>query len=139
MEITLRSTPIISTTATIASNTLVMSATYNWKVGDLVYVTASGVTGLTAANYYYLLTVSAASLTFSATRGGSTLVISGTTVNATLSKIMFRTQLQTTALPLTDLSFVNPLDGGTGLAIEMCTPTAQTGRIDFNVKGYVAP
>lgn len=26
-----------------------------------------------------------------------------------------------------------------GLAIEMCTPSAQTGRIDFNVTGYVAP
>jgi hypothetical protein len=139
-EIQLRTTPVASTTATIASNTLVMAATYNWKVGDLVYVTASTVTGLSAGSYYYILTVSAANLTFSATRGGSTLAISGTTVSATLAKILFRTQLQTTALPLTDLAFADPLDGGTNQAIEMCTPVAiTTGRIDFNVRGHVAP
>jgi hypothetical protein len=139
-EIQLRSTPVASTTATLSANTLVMAATYNWKVGDLVYVTASGVTGLSAGSYYYILTVSAANLTFSATRGGSTLVISGTTVSATLAKVLFRTQLQTTALPLVDINFPSPVDGGTNLAIEVCTPVAiATGRIDYNVRGYVAP
>lgn len=135
----LRSTPIASTTATIASNTLVMAGTYNWKVGDLVYVTVSTVTGLTAGNYYYLLTVSGASLTFSATRGGSTAAISGSSVVATLTKVMYRTTLQTTALPLINIPFQNPLSGGTGLAIEAVTLTAVTGGIDLNVQGYVAP
>jgi hypothetical protein len=139
-EIQLRSTPIASTSATISANTLVMAGTYNWKVGDLVYVTASTVTGLSAGSYYYLLTVSAANLTFSATRGGGTLAISGTTVSATLAKVLWRHKLQTTSLPLTAVKFPNPVDGGTGLAVEMCTPTALTsGRVDFDVYGFVAP
>jgi hypothetical protein len=139
-EIQVRSTPIASTSATIASNTLVMAGTYNWKVGDMVYVTASTVTGLTAANYYYILTVSGANLTFAATRGGTTLAISGTTVVATLAKIMYRQQLQTTALPVSQVLFDTPVDGGTGLAIEVVTPVAiATGRIDWNMAGYVAP
>lgn len=139
-DIQLRSTPVASTSATIASNTLVMAATYGWKVGDLVYVTASTVTGLTAANYYYILTVSGANLTFSATRGGSTLAISGTTVSATLSKILWRHKLQTASLPVVNLEFENPVSGGINLAIEMCTPVSLTsGSVDFHVSGYVAP
>lgn len=134
----LRSTPVASTTATIASNTLVMSATYNWKVGDLVYVTASTVTGLTAGNYYYILTVSAANLTFSATRGGSTLAISGTSVSATLSKVLHRVGLDTTAA-LLPFSFPDPADTGTGLALEAVTLTAVTGNVDVLVTGFTAP
>ena len=134
----LRDVPIASTSATIASNTLVMSATYNWKVGDIVYVTASTVTGLTAGSYYYLLTVSTTSLTFSATRGGSTMVISGTTVSATLAHVLHRITLQTTALPVTVLEFPTALQSGTGLGVEMTTLTAVTGAVDFNVQGYVA-
>jgi hypothetical protein len=136
----IRSTPVVSTTATIASNTLVMSATYNWKVGDKVLVTASTVTGLTAGSYYYLLTVSGANLTFSATRGGGTLAISGTSVNATLSKILYKTKLGTAALQVTQIERDCPPGGGTGLAIEMVTPTALTsGQIDVNWCGFVAP
>lgn len=136
----LRSTPVASTTATIASNTLVMAATYNWKVGDRVLVTASTVTGLSAGSIYYILTVSGANLTFSATRGGGTLAISGTSVSATLSKLVWTTYLNTTALPLTQVQFMNPCDGGTGLSLEMCTPTALTsGKVTFSVVGYTAP
>jgi hypothetical protein len=135
----IRTTPVASTTATISSNTLVMAATYNWKVGDLVYVTASTVTGLTAGNYYYLLTVSGANLTFSATRGGSTLAISGTSVSATLTKILHRSTLQTTALPLSPVHLATPISGGTNLALEAVTVAAVTGVIDVNPRGYVAP
>lgn len=139
-DIQLRSTPVASTTATISANTLVMAATYGWKVGDLVLVTASTVTGLTAGSYYYLLTVSGASLTFAATRGGSTSVISGTSVVATLTKIIWRTKLQTASLPLTYVPLANPDNGGAGLAIEMVLPaTLTSGQIDFSVTGYVAP
>lgn len=139
-ELQIRSTPVASTTATIASNILVMAATYGWKVGDMVYVTASTVTGLTAGSYYYILTVSAANLTFSATRGGSTLSISGSSVNATLAKVMWRQRLLTTAMPVNDIVFASPVSGGINLAIEACTPTALTsGRIDINVFGYQAP
>jgi hypothetical protein len=138
-EFQLRSTPVASTTATIASNTLVMAATYNWKVGDMVYVTASGVTGLTVNTSYYVLTVSGANLTFSATRGGTTLAISGTSVSATLAKVLWRTTLNTTAQPIVSLAWNNPADTGTGLALEAVALSAVTGQIDFSVSGYVAP
>lgn len=139
-DIQLRSTPVASTTATISANTLVMAATYGWKVGDLVLVTASTVTGLSAGSYYYLLTVSGASLTFSATRGGATSAISGTGVVATLTKIIWRTKLQTASLPLSYVPLANPDSGGTGLAIEMVLPSSLTsGQIDFSVTGHVAP
>lgn len=139
-EFVIRSTPIASTTATIASNTLVMAGTYNWKIGDMVQVTASTVTGLSAGSYYYILTVSGANLTFSATRGGTTLAISGSSVNATLAKVLFRSQLQTAALPMQNVIFPNPVSGGDNLAVEALTVTATTtGRVDFNVQGYQAP
>jgi hypothetical protein len=38
-----------------------------------------------------------------------------------------------------DINFQNPLSTGSGLALEVCTPTATTGRIDFTASGYVAP
>jgi hypothetical protein len=117
-----------------------MAATYGWKVGDIVLVTASTVTGLTAGSYYYLLTVSAANLTFSATRGGATATISGASVNATLSKVIWRTKLQTASLQLTPVTLGAHDSGGTGLAIEMVLPvTLTSGQIDFAVQGYVAP
>jgi len=138
-EIQIRTTPVASASATIASNTLVLPSTYNWRVGDMVYVTASTVTGLTAGNYYYIASVSTTSVTFSSTRGGGTLAISGTSVSATVALILFRTQLQTTALNLSQFVFPCPLAGGTGLAIEVCTPVALSGRIDWNICGYMAP
>jgi hypothetical protein len=138
--IQLRSTPVASTTATIATNTLVMAATYGWKIGDLVLVTASTVVGLTAGTHYYIKSVSGASLTFSATRGGATATISGTSVVATLTKILWRTTLQTAAMPPQSVLFNSPINGGLGLAIEMCTPTSLTsGIVDFSVQGFIAP
>lgn len=139
MDFQVRDVPVASTTATISANTLVMAATYGWKVGDLVYVTTSTVTGLSAGSYYYLLTVSGANLTFSATPGGSTLAISGTSVAATLAHVVFMTQLETTALPITNIVFGSPRSTGTGLGLEICTPVAQTGKISVNICGYVAP
>lgn len=138
IEFLLRTTPVASTTATISSNTLVMADSYGWDPGDMVQVTASTVTGLTAGNYYYLKTVNGPNLTFAATRGGATVSISGAGVAATVALVLFRTQLQTTALPLIAQAFEPPLKGGIGQAIEIVTPAATTGRIDFNVRGCMA-
>lgn len=135
----LRTTPVASTTATIASNTLVMAATYGWKVGDKVKVTANSgtVTGLTVGVTAYILSVSSASLTFSLTRGGSILTIAGTTVSVTLTKILFSTELQTTALPLTNITLNSP-SSGLGLSVDAITNTGVTGNICFNVGGYIS-
>ncbi len=129
----IRSVPVASTTATIAADTLVMAASYNWSVGDLIYVTASTVTGLTAGEYYYIHSVSGPSLTFTAAIGSTVATISGTAVAATLSKVLFRSQLQTTALPIKDILIAREPKGGLGLALEAVTVTAVTGRVDFNI------
>jgi hypothetical protein len=133
------SVAVASTTATIASNILVMSASYAFKVGDMVYVTASSVTGLSAGSYYYIRSVSGANLTFSATRGGTELAISGSSVAATLRHILHIVNLPTAAGNL-QLSFATPKQSGTGLGIEICTPVSTgTGRIDVSLGGYTAP
>lgn len=134
----IRTTPVASASATIASNTLVLPGTYNWRVGDMVLVTASTVTGLAAGSYYYIASVSTTSVTFASTRGGSTLAISGTSVSATLSVVLFKTELQTAALPTTQYLFHTPLQGGVGQAIEAVTPTALSGKISWNIQGYNA-
>jgi hypothetical protein len=131
-ELCIRSVPIASTTATLSSNTLVMAADYGWQVGDLVYVTASTVTGLTAANYYYIFSKSGNNLQFTAARGSTVATISGSSVAATLSKILFRSQLQTTALPLINAISYGEPKGGIGLGIEAVTVTAVTGLVYLN-------
>jgi len=137
----LRSTSMACSSQTISSNTLVTSASTAWKVGDMVYVAASTVTGLTAGNYYYVLTISTTSITFSATRGGGTLAISGTGVTATLHRVIHRHSMPTTALApnIAQVRFYNPVSGGLALGVEAWTPSATTGQIDFHVWGYTAP
>lgn len=137
----LRSASLACNSQTIAANTLVTSASSGWRIGDMIYVAASTVTGLTAGNYYYILTITTTSITFSATRGGSTLAISGTGVTATIHKVIHRHSMPTTALApnVVMVKFPNPIPTGLNLATEAWTPVATTGQIDFNVWGYVAP
>ena len=107
----------------------------------MIYIAASTVTGLTAGNYYYILTISTTSITFSSTRGGGTLAISGTSVTANIHKVIHRHSMPTTALApnVVQIAFPNPIPGGINLATECWTPSATTGQIDFHVWGYVAP
>lgn len=137
----IRSASLACNSQTIAANTLVTSASSGWRIGDMIYVAASTVTGLTAGNYYYILTITTTSITFSATRGGSTLAISGTGVTATIHKVIHRHSMPTTALApnVVMVKFPNPIPTGLNLATEAWTPVATTGQIDFNVWGYVAP
>lgn len=52
--------------------------------------------------------------------------------------VLFRTQLQTTALPLLTIDFPNPLRGTAATLLEVVTLTAVTGGVYFNAQGYVA-
>jgi hypothetical protein len=52
--------------------------------------------------------------------------------------VMFRTQLQTTALPLTEITFDPPLRGTAATLLEVATLTAVTGGVYVNVQGYSA-
>jgi hypothetical protein len=70
-----------------------------------------------------------------ATLGGATeLVIQDSTPT-----VLFRTQLQTTALPITHIPFPVPLRPALNTAIQAATLTAVTGGVYVNCQGYTAP
>lgn len=51
--------------------------------------------------------------------------------------VLWRTQLQTTAMPLTGFNFQTPLRGSLGNLLEVLTITASTGAVYFNAQGFV--
>lgn len=138
-ELVIRDAALTASSQTISTNILTTSTSHGLAVGDAVVASASTVTGLTAGVTYYVLTVPAATtLTFSATRGGSTLAISGTGVTATLNHIMWRTKLQTAGVLIpTVIPFPTPLRGGTAVANEVVTLTStSTGTVYVSAYGY---
>jgi hypothetical protein len=52
--------------------------------------------------------------------------------------VLWRTQLQTTALPLTTIYFNNAIRASKGTLLEVVTLTQVTGAIYVNAQGYVA-
>lgn len=52
--------------------------------------------------------------------------------------VLWRTQLQTTGLPLTSLTFDPPLRGTAATLMEASLVTPTTGNINFNAQGYIA-
>ena len=138
-ELELRDADVVASSQTLASNILT-TATHGLAIGDLVHITASGVTGLSVNTSYYVLTVpSATTLTFSATRGGSTLVISGTSVTATLHRVLWVGYVGVVAGGR-DIKFDIPLKGTVASAMSIVTRTATTsGAIYANIQGHIAP
>ena len=126
---------------TIASNTLTVSATHNLAIGDAVVFTASTVTGISTGVTYYVLTVPAATtITLSATRGGSTLAISGTGVTATFHKVLWQTRIPTTGRPAGQIVFPTPLRGSLNTALQLQTATASgAGSVYASLQGFAAP
>lgn len=136
-EFEIRDADVVAGSQTIASNTLT-TGTHGLAVGDLVQVTASGVAGLTAGTSYYVLTTpSATTLTFSATRGGSTLVISGTSVTATLHKVLWMGLVS--ANQSLDFRFDIPLKGSVATVMSVQAKSSVTGAIYTNLNGHIAP
>lgn len=50
--------------------------------------------------------------------------------------VLWRTQLQTTAMPLTCVDFINPIRGSAGTLLEVVTLSSATGGVYFNAQGY---
>jgi hypothetical protein len=137
----LREPDIAASSQTIASNTLV-TATHGYSVGDAIVASASTVTGLTAGVTYFVLTVPlATSITLSATRGGSTLAISGTGVTATIHRVLWQKRIPTTGLVNgSEILFPTPLRGSIATSLLLQTVTASgAGAVYANVQGYSAP
>lgn len=53
--------------------------------------------------------------------------------------VLFRTQLQTTAMPLTQIQFSTPLKSSANTLLEIVTLTSATGGVYANLTGFVAP
>ena len=71
-----------------------------------------------------------------ATLGGATELV---VRDGAAGTVIWRTQLQTTALPLTEISFETPLVGSSGNLLEVATLTGVTGGVYVNAQGYVGP
>lgn len=137
----LRESDLTCNSQTIASNTLTTSAAHGLSVGDAVVFTATTVTGISTSVLYFVLTVPATTtLTLSATRGGTTLAISGTGVTATLHRVLWQVSIPTAGAAPRQLVFSSPLRGSAATALSLQTVTATgTGAVFANVQGYVAP
>ena len=140
-DLRIREPDLTCASQTIATNILTVSATHNLAIGDAVVFTASTVTGISVGVTYYVLTVPAATtITLSATRGGSTLAISGTGVTATFHKVLWQTRIPTTGRPADQVVFPTPLRGSANTALLLQTATASgAGAVFANVQGYFAP
>jgi hypothetical protein len=137
-DLVIRSANITCASQTIASNTLTTSAAHGLAIGDSIVPSASTVTGLTAGTRYFVLTTpSTTTLTLSATKGGTTLAISGTSVTATLNQILYRTKVGT-ATGSRDVNFPTPLRGAVNQAVEVVTLTASgAGAVYPHISGYI--
>jgi hypothetical protein len=139
-DLRIREPDLTAASQTIASNTLT-TGTHGLAIGDAVVATASGVTGLTTGVTYFVLTVPAATtMTLSATRGGSTLAISGTSVTATLHKVLWQTRIPTTGMVPRQIIFPTPLRGSIATAVLLQTSTASgAGAVHASIQGHSAP
>jgi hypothetical protein len=139
-DLRIREPDLTCSSQTIATNTLTVSATHNLRVGDAVVFTASTVTGISAGVTYYVLTVPATTtITLSATRGGSTLAISGTGVTATFHKVLWMTRIPTTGVTPRALQFLVPLRGSVNTALQLQTATASgAGAVYASLQGFAA-
>lgn len=141
-DLRIREADITCNSQTISANTLTTSAAHELVIGDAVVFTAATVTGITASTVtYFVLTVpSTTTLTLSATRGGTTLAISGTGVTATFHKVLWQTRIPTAGAAPRQIYFPTPLRGSINRAVLLQTPTASgAGAVFLSAQGYVAP
>lgn len=139
-DLRIREPDLTCSSQTIASNTLTVSTTHNLRIGDAVVFTASTVTGIsTNVTYFVLTTPAATTITLSATRGGSTLAISGTGVTATFQKVLWQTRIPTTGRPAGQIVFPAPLRGSVNTNLLVQTATASgAGAVFLSAQGFAA-
>jgi len=141
-ELILKDPDLTCSSQTISSNILTTSASHLLAIGDQIVFTAiTGATGFVINTTYYVLTIpSATTFTMSATRGGSTLAISGT-ITATLHRYLWRTKIPTGGLlGHCVIEFQSPLKGSINTAQSLQTITASgAGAVYANLRGFIAP
>lgn len=139
-DLRVREPDLTCASQTIATNILTVSVTHNLRIGDAVVFTASTVTGIsTGVTYYVLTTPAATTITLSATRGGSTLTISGTGVTATFHKVLWMTRIPTTGATPRQVVFNVPLRGSVNTILQAQTSTASgAGAVYLSAQGFIA-
>jgi len=140
-EVEVREADLTCSSQTIASNIITTSANHGLSIGDPMVFTASTMTGPALNTTYFVLTTPAANtMTLSASRGGTTLTISGTSVTATLHKCLWNSKIPTTGRPAALVTFPTPLKSSVNTALLLQTVTASgVGAVFMNFQGYVGP
>lgn len=99
-------------------------------VNTTTAVTIKAAAGASVRNYITSIQVQTATL------GGATeLAIR----DGAAGTVLWRTQLQTTAMPLVTIVFPTPLKSTANTLLEVVTLTAVTGGVFVNAQGYTAP
>lgn len=128
------------TSVTIATpGVFTNSGTNDFKVGDAVVFGSLGtITGISVNTIYYVTATSLAATTFTlaATVGGTALQITGATAAVTAYRVLTAARLQTTALPITDIDFVNPIRTNSNVALAALASGTTTGTIYIQPNGY---
>lgn len=114
----------------IPQNTWQYAAAASGIVNTTTAVTIKAAAAAGIRNYLTKLTVQTATL------GGATELVIRDGASGT---VIFRTQLQTTALPATTIHFDPPLMGTAATLMEVATLTAVTGGVYVNAVGFIAP
>lgn len=133
--------PVSVTSATVATpGVFTNSGTNDFKAGDaVVFQGISGLTipGVSANQAVYVTSTSLAATTFTValTPGGTGVQVT-VTGTATVYRVLHQQRLQTTALPITNLRFPNPLRTAPNVALSTIANATTTGTIYLTAQGY---
>ena len=135
-ECTVNGTDWISTTFTsIPSGNSASTFSAN-SGGQVEGIATLAITGVSANQVVYVVTVpSATTFTVALTPGGTGVQVtaSGT---ATAYRILKQIRLQTTALPVTNITLPTPIRSAPNVAISLLSSATQTGTVYFDTEGY---
>ena len=131
---------IAVTSVTIATpGVFTNSGTNDLKVGDAIIFGALGtITGISVNTVYYVTatTLAATTFTLSATIGGTALQITGSTAAVTAYRVLDSVRLQTTSLPLTQVTFSNPIRTNSNVTLSVLSSATTTGTVYVQAQGY---
>lgn len=125
--------------STVATPGVITSGVHDFKVGDAIVlqgISSLALTGVSANQIVYVATApSTTTFTVALTPGGTGVqcTVTGT---ATAYRILYRARLQTSALPVTNVEFPNPLRTAPNVALSAIASSTTTGSIYFNAQGY---
>lgn len=131
--------PVAISSATVATPGVITSGTHDFKVGDAIVlqgITSLALTGVSANQIVYVVTVPLATTFTVALTPGGTGVACTVTGTATAYRVLKRLRLQATALPLTHIHFPSPIRTNANVQLSAIASGTTTGVIYINAQGY---